>query len=217
MFSEIPLTDIKHGLGFRAMYKKDGKYVSPTNTDYVWDETGVAVATCQRTREWASYEGRLVKPHERGESWHSEIDIPHRDCTCGIYAAFTFGSATLYEKKQPQAVLFLVETYGKTIYYDLGMRSAKQRVRACVGNEQCLSDTVAANYFQVPFMALDVAKVLMDIQNYRVSQSVREKWDYTPFYIPINKAEELYTILPPLDYIEEEDPSLTMAAEWPFK
>ena len=217
MFSEIPLTDIKHGLGFRAMLKKDGKYVSPTDEEFAWDESGIAVATCQRTREWQSYEGRLVKPYDRGESWHSEDEIPHKDCTCGLYAAFTFGSATVYEKRAPQAVLFLVETYGKTRYYQQGMRCAKLRVRACVGDEERLSDVVAANYFEVPFMVLDVAKVLMDIQNYRVSQSVREKWDYIPFYIPMSKAKELHETLPALEGIEEEDPSLTMAAEWPFK
>ena len=202
---------IKNGLAFRAMYKKDGEYVSPHNPDFVWGSEGISFATCTRTSSFQGG-GRLV--NNPGQSWHPAEEIPHDDCTCGLYAAFQLGEATVYEDNADQAVLFLVEAHGKTTYYDNCMIAAEQRVIAAVGTEYRFSDNVACDYFKVPFVMLTFAKAVMDIQNYRVS--LRDGWVYDPQYASLTTCKNAAGMLPPLE-LPIEDPSLAQAVEWPFK
>jgi hypothetical protein len=213
-----PTDTISNGVGFKAIEKLGGQYVSPKDNEFVWGEDGIVTAVCKRQQpyNWNMDISRISFVH--GDSWHSAADIPHENCTCGLYCAFEFGDATLYEKRAPQAVLILAEAAGPTIYYHLGFRSQQCKVRAIVGNVKRTSDDVACNYFKVPFFTLDVAKDLLDIQNYRVSRQCHEPWDYKPFYLDEKTIQSRSTNLAPLIHLEVEDPTEAIWVEnWPFK
>jgi hypothetical protein len=150
-------------------------------------------------------------------SWHSDTDVPHEDCTCGFYTAFAFGPATLYEDKADQAVLFLVEAGGDTIYFDNCMRSAQLKVHACIGKEVGLSDQVAMNYFQIGFLQMETAKYLVDIQNMRVSLCVDPPFDYNPAFMDRTTVAALASQLDPLEFIEVDDPTEgILVNDWPM-
>jgi hypothetical protein len=160
---------------------------------------------------------RVLGKNEDNPSWHSLADIPHEDCTCGFYTAFKFGPATLYEDAADQAVLFLVQVGGDTIYYDNCMRSAQLEVLACIGKDIRLSDEVAMNYFEIGFMQMETAKYLVDIQNTRVAMYCDPPFEYNPAFIDRDLATRLALQLPPLEGVEIEDPTEAIAVDnWPI-
>jgi hypothetical protein len=211
------LQGIQYGLGFRAMHKKDGKYISPVYDDFVWPQEGLVYASCNRAVPVTDVPYRVLGKNEDNPSWHSLADIPHEDCTCGFYTAFKFGPATLYEDAADQAVLFLVQVGGDTIYYDNCMRSAQLEVLACIGKDIRLSDEVAMNYFEIGFMQMETAKYLVDIQNTRVAMYCDPPFEYNPAFIDRDLATRLALQLPPLEGVEIEDPTEAIAVDnWPI-
>jgi hypothetical protein len=223
MFSYDLLSLIQNGLAFKAVVKEGfGEYASPTDRGFVWGTEGIVKARCYRTKPWDEDKlfGRLPSIDARGESWHKDEEIPHDECTCGIYGTYSHKDAMPYEDEELQSIMLLIEAHGTTNYYRYGFRSAEARVIAVCGMIKAFSDGTACDYFKVPFVSIPLAGVIMDIQNTKIAQD--EEFDYTPRYASVDLCKEAVTAIransPPIEGIAENEPYDAYKKEvWPFK
>lgn len=144
------------------------KFISPSRSDFIWDQNGLATAYC---------------------SDHTHMP-PGEFCSCGIYATFSWKIAKLYDRRYLN-VMLVVEAGGKTILHEYGFRSEQLRFVAAIRQEDPvfkLATMQAADYYNIPIVNKYTGLSIMDMQNVHLLH-----W-YEPVYLERKQAIKLWRL-----------------------
>jgi hypothetical protein len=145
-------------VGVRVMQVEDGRYVSPVQTDFVW-QPGLLMAECPLhcSRTPGDHPG-MVR------------------FSCGLYAFLDMRLALRFagERRKLSDLVMLVECCGRVVVHEHGLRAELARVAAVLDWAPLLwpSDLArsspeagtAADYFEVPLVDAGLAQQLIETQ-----------------------------------------------------
>lgn len=183
------LPPLQHELALKAIAWdcKKRRFVSPSWSDFVWEQLGLATATCYKNE----------KPYQ-----YQNHEVPDEDCSCGMYCSFKRRVVNSY-MGNTVSVLCLVEAYGKTILYhgaDAGFISKQMLIRHIINKKDAstiekMAAFQAAEYFDVTRLDEETALISMDLWNMRLNDDW-EAW-YQPESDQLNKltTEELRKVV----------------------
>jgi hypothetical protein len=176
--------DPELGLAFKALIRKNGKYVSQWDKDFVWPPGGFVTSECAKTTEF---------PY----SAHDENKRPFSQCSCGIYAAYT-PSYALQHKNTGQLTggLFMLQPYGPQV--DWGNKAVRSMAANLVAVVEysvvtqgiSISTSEARRHFNLPI--LDPREAVLAFEIHMLEFAYRNKLDWwEPANYPKNKIAQL--------------------------
>lgn len=173
------------GLAFKALIRKNGKYVSQFDEEFVWPRDGFVKSKCVNTIGYPQY-----GPHDETRSAFSE-------CRCGIYAAYK-PSYALQHKNTGQLTggFFMLQPYGPQVDWgNKAVRSMAAKLVAVVEYNVVtqgfsISTSEAARYFNLPI--LDPRKAILAFEIHMLGFAYENGLDWwEPMNYPKNKFAQL--------------------------
>jgi hypothetical protein len=157
-------------LGLKALSWNNniGQFVSPASH---WKDAPIGLS--QDKFIW----GLVMKAY--CENGHDPDDIPHDNCRCGLYCAYSMRIIEQYMGYSPISPIFLVEGSSNFQPYEWGYISGEMQIRAVALTEYANGIGKAAAYqavdwYGIPLLDIESMTILMDLHNATAT------WDRKP-------------------------------------